>query len=86
MNSPYDQLVQPKSEEAPVVNEKPARKRLFRSKTFWVNLIAGVGSVVAMVTNSELLAEKPEIAAYGATTLAVVNLILRFMTKEPVKL
>jgi hypothetical protein len=86
MTSPYDQLVQPKSEEMPVVKEKPARKRLFRSKTFWVNLIAGIGSTVAMITNSELLAEKPEIAAYGATALAVVNLILRFMTKEPVKL
>ncbi|MHC4370206.1 MAG: hypothetical protein ACYSW8_21550 [Planctomycetota bacterium] len=84
MSSPYDQLVEPKPEEAPV--KKPARKRLFRSKTFWVNLFAGAGSVIAAITNSEMLADNPEVAAYGATGLAVVNLILRFMTKEPVKL
>jgi hypothetical protein len=82
MSSPYDKLVDPKPEEKPVVK----KKRLFRSKTFWVNLVAGIGSVIAAVTNSEMLADNPEVAAYGATGLAVLNLILRFMTKEPVKL
>lgn len=82
MSSPYDQLVDLKPEEKPVAK----KKRLFRSKTFWVNLFAGVGSVIAAVTNSEMLSDNPEVAAYGATGLAVVNLILRFMTKEPVKL
>jgi hypothetical protein len=84
MSSPYDDLGAVQS--APVSEEKPVAKRITRSKTFWVNLFAGIGSIITVITNSELLAEKPEVAAYGATALAVINLVLRFVTKDPVKL
>lgn len=86
MCSPYDGLGDVTPQPIPAPEEKPVAKRVTRSKTFWVNLIAGVGSLVAMFTNSDIVTDNPEYAAYGATALAVINLVLRFFTKDPVKI
>jgi len=57
-------------------------KHWYQSKTLWVNFIA----IVAIVLNSQFGYEMDaETQALAATTiLAIVNVILRFFTKQPV--
>lgn len=87
MSSPYDDLgdVVPEPKPEPKPEEKPVAKPITKSKTFWVNLLAGAASVITLLTNSDLLADNPEIAGIGGAVLAVINVVLRFVTKEPVK-
>ena len=83
--SPYDELVpddgspdtQPK--ETPMIG-----KRLRNSKTFWINLITIFAGVATTVGGSDLIQENPTYAGIAATVLGVVNIFMRFITKEPV--
>ena len=56
-------------------------KPFWQSKTFWVNAIAGVAMVVQSVTGHEILDMEIQ-----ATILAVVNIIIRFITHGKVTL
>lgn len=96
MSSPYDDLVPdapakpdesqpaPKTPVTPV--EVPDVKSIFKSKTIWANLIGGAVALLGTLSNSDLVAENPELAAYFTTGMAVLNLFLRLVTKEPVSL
>jgi len=58
-------------------------KKIWQSKTFWVNLVVGLAGVLIMI--------KPEVAAVltEANTLmaiSVVNIVLRLLTKTPVEI
>ena len=53
-------------------------KSIFKSKTFWTNILAVGAMVIQGVTG---FAVSPEIQA---TALAVINIILRSVTKEAV--
>lgn len=55
------------------------RKRFWASKTFWVNLLAGIALIAEGVTGYEAFPLEAQ-----ATVLAVANLILRMVTREPV--
>ena len=76
--SPYDELV-PKPRENEM-NGKP----LTKSKTFWANLITAAVGILIAVAGSDIIQQNPEYAGYAATAIAVMNVILRLMTKEPV--
>lgn len=54
-------------------------KRFYRSKTFWVNLLAGIALIAEGAFGEEVLPLEVQMAA-----LAVVNLVLRKVTREPV--
>lgn len=56
-------------------------KKLWQSKTFWVNVIALIAMAVEAATGSTQVGVEEQGAA-----LAIVNLILRLVTKEPVAL
>ena len=58
-------------------------KGLLRSKTFWVNLLTGASSVLAAVAGISVL--PTPIAPYLVGGLAVVNILLRLFTGEPIK-
>lgn len=88
MSSPYDDLV---PEPAPETQPEPTKplevidvKSIFKSKTIWTNLVAGAVAVVTHLADSDLVADNPELAMYFGTGLAVLNLLLRLVTKEPV--
>ena len=88
MSNPYDDLVpdEPATPPAPETPEAESdiMKSIFKSKTIWVNVIAGAGTLITMLMNSDIVAQNPEWVAYGTTALAVINLVLRMVTKEPV--
>jgi hypothetical protein len=55
-------------------------KRFWQSKTFWVNLIAAGALIYQGVTGHEVVLSPEQ----QAIILAVVNLVLRAVTKEPI--
>ena len=54
-------------------------KKFWESKTFWVNLIASIALIVQAITNKEIISMEIQ-----ATILAIINIILRFITKGKV--
>ena len=59
-------------------------KRWYASKTIWANIIAGNVTLAGLFGLD--LGLTPDVQAQIVTgVLAVVNIILRFVTKEPVK-
>ena len=54
-------------------------KKFWKSRTFWVNLLAGIGLVLQGALGYEAFPLEAQ-----ATVLAVANLILRMVTREPV--
>ena len=55
-------------------------KRFYRSKTFWINVIAATILIAEGVSGREVVIP----LEVQAAILAVVNLVLRKVTKEPV--
>lgn len=92
MSSPYDDLVGPgdapqepvKPVDDATSGEETMGKGLLKSKTFWVNVLTAVVSVGTYISNSDLLADNPEVVAVAGTVIGVVNVILRLITKEPI--
>ena len=83
----YDGLtidMQPDS-VAPNHEDKKMGKGLLKSKTFWANAITGIVSVATFFMNSELIASNPEIVAGLGAAVALLNIVLRLVTKEPIK-
>jgi len=58
-------------------------KSIFKSRTFWVNVIAIVGIVANELWGIDLDGETQ--AAFVVTVLAIVNIALRGITSQPVK-
>jgi hypothetical protein len=56
-------------------------KKLWKSKTLWVNLVMAVAAFIPGV--GEMISQNPEAAG---SLVAVVNVILRLVTKEKVSL
>jgi len=67
--------------ETAIEEAKRQGKPWYKSKTVWVNIVALVASVAA-VYGLEIKQEEQYAIAVGI--LAVVNIILRFVTREPV--
>ncbi len=95
MSSPYDGLApntpfepiksKPIIEPIEAPGDEEMGKGLFQSKTFWVNLLMSVASLAVYVQDSALVADNPQIVAGIGAAVGVVNIILRLLTKEPIK-
>ena len=57
-------------------------KGLLRSKTFWVNTLTGAASVLSAAGSIAFL--PASVSPYLAGGLAIVNVLLRLFTKEPI--
>jgi hypothetical protein len=94
MSSPYDDLKpEQKPQPRPLPQPKPIPelednnvKSIFASKTILANLVGGAVALLAAVQGSDIIAANPEYAAYAATAMAVLNLILRLVTNKGVSL
>lgn len=56
-------------------------KSIFTSKTFWLNVALAGAAVVQQVTGIEIASSEIELVV-----AAVLNIVMRFVTVEPVKL
>jgi hypothetical protein len=56
-----------------------------KSKTLWVNVIMIVAGALGGIAGTEVIQQNPQIAGYFVSIMGVVNVILRLMTKEPIK-
>ena len=55
-------------------------KKWYRSKTLWTNIIGIVVIIISTVAANEKIAQ--EVMTAEASILAVINLILRIITKQ----
>ena len=58
-------------------------KKIYQSKTFWVNLLAIVGIVLNSLYGIELDAEVQ--ATLATSILAVINIVLRLRTNKGIR-
>lgn len=56
-------------------------KEFWKSKTLWVNVLVAIGSIFGLEQLNVDFSEEIIVSA-----LAAVNVVLRLLTKEPVKL
>lgn len=59
-------------------------KEFYKSKTFWFNVLA----LVVMLASAFGFAEfesSAELQQYGVVIITLVNVLLRFVTREPLK-
>ena len=62
---------------------KMESKKFWKSKTLWVNLVAVIAIVLNSIYGIELDAETQ--AALATGVLAIINIILRMFTNQPIK-
>lgn len=58
-------------------------KPVYQSKTFWFNVVAFVVTAVLKFVNTDGL--PAEVAAWSPVIITVGNLVLRFVTSQPVQ-
>jgi len=58
-------------------------KNIFRTKTFWYNLLSGISLFVMLPELRDLLG--PDTLKYVVLVNAGINIILRYVTEDPVK-
>lgn len=59
-------------------------KGLFQSKTFWVNGLTALVALGTYVMDSQLFVQHPEVVAVAGVVIGSLNIVLRFITKEPI--
>jgi len=60
------------------------RKSLLKSKTFWANAVVCCIGVTTALMESPFVAENPEVLAYFATAVSVMNVFLRLISSDEV--
>lgn len=58
-------------------------KKIWQSKTFWANVVALVAALLPPVR--DLLTQMGWSTEIVVSLIAVVNIVLRFVTKQPIK-
>lgn len=60
-------------------------KGLLKSKTFWVNAITLSISLATALQGADFVVANPEIVAAIGVAVSALNIVLRLITKVPVK-
>ena len=62
-----------------------AVKKWYQSKTIWFNVLSFVVSSLTALVNGDWIQENPESAAIVSGVIAIINIVLRKITKDQVK-
>ncbi len=60
-------------------------KKIIRSKTIWANLAIVLVGVLGYLQGNEIILENPTIVSALAVAVGLGNVLLRFVTSEPIK-
>lgn len=60
-------------------------KSVYASKTVWFNILSIAAVALTAVSNSEVIADYPVVAGGVAVGISVVNVLLRLVTRTPIK-
>ena len=60
-------------------------KSLFASKTFWVDALTTGVAVLTLIAGQEWIAEYPKVTAGIVGTIAVLKIVLRYVTVSPIE-
>lgn len=58
----------------------------FLSKTIWVNILTLTTTLLVTLQNTDWIAANPELAGLIGTGIAIVNVLLRLISKTALKL
>lgn len=61
-------------------------KSIWQSKTFWVAALTTVSAALVALGGTDFVKEYPAVSAGIVSVLGLVNIALRFVTSEAVKL
>lgn len=64
------------------MDSKPATA----SKTIWVNVITLVIALLSTAAANEWVAAHPQTVSFIVATIAALNIVLRFITNQPLRL
>lgn len=59
-------------------------KPVWQSKVFWINLLTLLVGVLGAIAGSDLISDNPQLAAWLASAIAGINMVLRFFSNQPV--
>jgi 3-oxoacyl-ACP reductase-like protein len=60
-------------------------KSLWKSKTFWVNLVTVAAGVIGYLAGHDVIADNASLVALLVAVQGGVNVVLRLLTWQPVK-
>jgi hypothetical protein len=60
-------------------------KSKVKSRTLWVNAILIAAGAIGGIAGTDVIQSNPQLAGYFVSIMGVVNVILRLITKEPLK-
>jgi hypothetical protein len=60
-------------------------KKWYQSKTVWFNVVMTVLDLLAALSSSPLLADRPDVLAVLTTIHGAGNVLLRFITDAPIE-
>lgn len=61
------------------------KKSLWKSKTFWVNLLVLTAGVAGYIGGHDVVQQYPQVVAAAGAVVGAINIALRFVTTQPVK-
>jgi hypothetical protein len=62
------------------------KKKATASKTVWVNVMTLVVGTIGFVAGHDVIADYPSVVAALVAAQGVVNVVLRFLTWEPISI
>ena len=60
-------------------------KSALKSRTLWANMLVLAAGVVGYVAGHEVIADYPQVVAILGAVVGGLNIVLRFVTTEPIK-